>query len=867
MKKKLFESFFLILLSVLPLISHAQVQVPEVSEEQFSESHILSVFHGGSQIGTLCREYLSEEPSGGKVYSVFYRSNPNGDTDFSRGYLLGESAEALWDLSSNKVTITRSSKPYQGVFLNQNLDVLYQPISGAVKATLQPLLLVDKRLNESISYGQVKIGNQIWMRENLATSCWRDGTPIRTGLSKDEWWSTTQAAYSIYDNDPNNLKTFGGLYNFFAVADSRGLEPEGWSIPSDEEWHSLMAYLDPSGIDPDPDDWSRESEKAGAMIKSTSEWKAAPYPEPGAVLKQGNNLSGLNVRPTGSTSTSKYMDYSGKGLQAYFWSRSTYDDQAMFRRVYWDQDITNRFHEKKQYGYSVRCMRPATSVTIESPKSVGKVQIKSLIDATTPFIFRAVSPSGSIRVIDALGKEQTLQVAQSIDHLVGGAGTLLSLPASEANQTLTIEGDLLYIDLSGQKISQIDFEKAETLQAIILNLNEITQLDASKLPNLEVLYAHSNKLQSINLTGLTKLKELILLSNQLTDIDLSPLSSLEVLGVAMNQLESLSLSNTPKVTHLDCQRNKIKSIDIAHLTQLQELNCRKNKITTLAIDALPNLKKIDCAENSISTLNISQLKDLVELNCNTNEIAVLDLQGKSKLEELYAFGNKISQISLKEAENIRILSIGDNQISSIDLSDLSQLEEVSVPFNKLKQIQIKNCPVLQAFSAMANELASVQVENCPALRMIEINHNKITQPLPILSGLPKYNIEEPGYIIFRNSSEFQDLTEQNVISDQFISEAQKIGWLVLDGEKPIETGFESPSELSIKITPIGQEGCFRIDAPEVEGWTIYDMKGSIVSTHRNSTDGIIRLSSKPQGSYLIVIKLAHGATISTKLIR
>lgn len=93
------------------------------------------------------------------------------------------------------------------------------------------------------SYKTVKIGTQVWMAENLKTTKLNDVTAIPLVTDNIEWTNAITPAYCWYENDSATYKaTYGALYNWYTGATGK-LCPTGWHVPSDEEWHTLTAYL------------------------------------------------------------------------------------------------------------------------------------------------------------------------------------------------------------------------------------------------------------------------------------------------------------------------------------------------------------------------------------------------------------------------------------------------------------------------------------------------------------------------------------------------------------------------------------------------------------------------------------------------
>lgn len=91
-------------------------------------------------------------------------------------------------------------------------------------------------------YNTIKIGNQIWMSENLKTTTYRNGDAIPNITDPTAWYNLSTAAYCDYDNNPANSATYGKLYNWHAVHSGQ-LCPTGWHIPSEAEWNILEAFL------------------------------------------------------------------------------------------------------------------------------------------------------------------------------------------------------------------------------------------------------------------------------------------------------------------------------------------------------------------------------------------------------------------------------------------------------------------------------------------------------------------------------------------------------------------------------------------------------------------------------------------------
>jgi uncharacterized protein (TIGR02145 family) len=190
------------------------------------------------------------------------------------------------------------------------------------------------------STDEVTIGTQVWKTKNLDVSTYRDGTAIRHAETNDDWQdasSKKEGAWCYYNNDANNGTTYGKLYNWYAVNDSRGLAPDGWHVPSDAEWTTLSTYLGGESV-------------AGGKLKEagTTHWQSPNT--------DATNETGFTALPGG------FRDYDGSfGNIGYFgnlWSSTEYDTSyAWFRHLYYYSSGLFRFSSSKERGFAVRCLR------------------------------------------------------------------------------------------------------------------------------------------------------------------------------------------------------------------------------------------------------------------------------------------------------------------------------------------------------------------------------------------------------------------------------------------------------------------------------------------------------------------------------
>ncbi|MBC8311019.1 MAG: fibrobacter succinogenes major paralogous domain-containing protein, partial [Candidatus Marinimicrobia bacterium] len=108
-------------------------------------------------------------------------------------------------------------------------------------------------------YATVQIGNQLWMSENLKTTHYNNGDEI-PNPSHEDWGSFDEGQYCVYDNDSANVEVYGNLYNWAAATDDRGVCPENFHVPTDEEYKELEMFLGMSESEANSTGWRGTNE-------------------------------------------------------------------------------------------------------------------------------------------------------------------------------------------------------------------------------------------------------------------------------------------------------------------------------------------------------------------------------------------------------------------------------------------------------------------------------------------------------------------------------------------------------------------------------------------------------------------------------
>jgi uncharacterized protein (TIGR02145 family) len=195
---------------------------------------------------------------------------------------------------------------------------------------------------EGQAYNTIQIGLQCWFRENLNAGTMVNGAVNQTNNNEKEKY--------CYENDSANCKKYGGLYQwdemmqYTAQSKARGICPEGWHVPSDDDWCALTEFID-AAVDCASTGWSGTD--IGEEMKTASGWFEAG---------NGTNGSGFSALPAGFNSPTE--GFTSITEITYFWSSDEKTAASAWLRILPHFYSTiGRSNDSKSNGFSVRCVK------------------------------------------------------------------------------------------------------------------------------------------------------------------------------------------------------------------------------------------------------------------------------------------------------------------------------------------------------------------------------------------------------------------------------------------------------------------------------------------------------------------------------
>ena len=155
----------------------------------------------------------------------------------------------------------------------------------------------------------VLVNQQWWSMTNLSVTTFRNGDPIKNAQTRQEWIDCLQSgtpAYCAYLNDPANAQKYGYIYNWFAIADLRGLAPNETRVAHNGDYSRL--YIE---VNKDVDNYPGHG-FVGLRLKDSLDWE---------VGQGGEDQFDFSILPGGYRNENG--DFMGKGRETALWVRDT----------------------------------------------------------------------------------------------------------------------------------------------------------------------------------------------------------------------------------------------------------------------------------------------------------------------------------------------------------------------------------------------------------------------------------------------------------------------------------------------------------------------------------------------------------------
>lgn len=198
------------------------------------------------------------------------------------------------------------------------------------------------------TYYTISAGAQEWMGSNLNTGSYRNGDIIEYVEDNNIWRLLDTGARSAYNHNPELQAVYGSLYNWYAVTDNRGLCPDGWRVPSDNDWKVLEQYLGMTSSSANR--VGLRDRYAGGRLKETG---SNHWFSPNILA---TDETGFSAIPGGYRHPQGEFYTLGRNLN--WWTTTSYNDfSAWYRNIYYNNAGIYRNIYTKTSGFSVRCIR------------------------------------------------------------------------------------------------------------------------------------------------------------------------------------------------------------------------------------------------------------------------------------------------------------------------------------------------------------------------------------------------------------------------------------------------------------------------------------------------------------------------------
>lgn len=294
------------------------ITLPELSTKPFTTITSTSVITGGSVTSDGGSSILARGVCWGE----------NIDPTISDSYTSDGTGGGVF--SSSIMGLTSGTGYYIRAYATNTSGTSY----GNEFVFITPLTDIDGNV-----YNTARIGDQVWMTQNLKTTRFYDNSKIPQIADNSTWATLSTPGYCWYANDEyTNRPFYGALYNWFAVNTDK-LCPNRWHVPTEKEWVILTYYLGGDSIA------SGKLKEVGA-----DHWSS---PNAGA-----SNEFGFTALPGGYRTGLTAGSFRTKIYYGWWWTATEIDETgARARLMTYDVSEIAAGTGLKKNGYSVRCVK------------------------------------------------------------------------------------------------------------------------------------------------------------------------------------------------------------------------------------------------------------------------------------------------------------------------------------------------------------------------------------------------------------------------------------------------------------------------------------------------------------------------------
>jgi uncharacterized protein (TIGR02145 family) len=241
----------------------------------------------------------------------------------------GKSVDIKVRIAQIKKQMKETTSDYDREKMLERLALLgdVKPLSNEIKAEAAPSSGIFTDPRDGKVYRTVKIGNQIWMAENLNFDC---------------------LGSKCYGNDPKNAEKYGRLYDWETAKKAC---PPGWHLPNGEEWQTLVDFAGGETI-------------AGKKLKAKNGWN-----------NNGNGTDNYDFSALPGGSSNSDGSFSHVGYDGYWWSASGYSSSSAFSQyMNCDSEDAYWYSNGKSNLFSVRCIQDEVELLFGNTETEIKIQ-------------------------------------------------------------------------------------------------------------------------------------------------------------------------------------------------------------------------------------------------------------------------------------------------------------------------------------------------------------------------------------------------------------------------------------------------------------------------------------------------------------